>query len=78
MKRERWEKMVEKVSFRVAMGGPPVLSAFDAVKFLDRQHASFVRLVKRRRIDTPVTATGVGYNLAISNLLAALAKRKGK
>ena len=44
---KRLVEMVEKVSFRLVLGGPDLVSADMAATLLSRQHAAFVRLVKQ-------------------------------
>lgn len=87
MPSKRLVEMVEKVSFRLVMDGPDLVSADMAAMLLSRQHAAFVRLVKKckqqciegGKADNSVE--GLGYwhvkEEACDDILAAL-QRGGK
>ena len=70
---KRFEEMVEKVSFRLVMGGPDLVSADMASTLLSRQHASFVRLVKKLPRTLCSTQRGGLYEaVSLDDILAAL------
>lgn len=81
MKKARWEKMVEATEFY--SDGLLVCRSADVRKLLARQHAAFVRLVKKACTHGPNFRGGMvpcedGEWINVKDLLAALATRGGK
>ena len=81
MARKGWEGTVEKVAVESASNGCMVVTADDAVTLLARQHADFVRIVKKLRDGNGHSSAAIcqpAYQLACDDILAALGKRKGE
>ena len=78
MPSKRWVKQVEKVTQADIPQWPAHVRPSDAVKLLSRQHAAFVRLVKKLPRTLCSTTRGQMFEaVSLNELLAALAKRKG-